>query len=745
MKISALRTPAALAACFAVVLAGAPGAAAAPSAPVPGVPAAPTSDAASGPDAAAAAQRIEPVDDDLTLPGTGRAVAVDVLANDGLVDPAQVRLLLVDPAAPRAEDELGEELRTELGSLRVISPDTAPQELPEGWQAPEHPVLVLLPDTEAPAGAVEVGYAVRDAAGAEARAVLTLTPEPTGTASPEPSGESASEPAAEPSTGRPSTGEPSAAGEPTADSTEDPAAEPTTGPAAEPTEGLAAEPSAGARAAAADPGATADVPAEVRRALEASAARVAARSGEPTAGMRPWKGGWEWPHQYGVVLWHEAHGAHWVQLRGAIGQKWLRAGDVDVLGWPLGDESCGLVGGGCRQSFSKSHTVYWSPGTGARAVKTKGAIGHKWILSGWESGAYGYPVTDEICGLVGGGCRQSFSKSHTVYWSPGTGARAVKTKGAIGHKWILSGWESGAYGYPVTDEICGLVGGGCRQSFSKSHTVYWSPGTGARAVKTNGAIGQRWIGTGRERGTLGYPVVDETGTGTVHQKFQRGLVTWSRSGGSRIHLFRGECHHLNTGRSVQPTRNAGRVSLTIAEGYGRSEATFVNCVRIAGSYVEEWRTSAYVGASGFKRPGVPSGHTQYLYSPQGSYSVTESFGVYNPGTALPYRQLNPNSRWGGRPGSLYNKYFESTGYTWPDENMWYFSQSGDYRLGVVINYNRPPDSPIVQGNGFAIFLHANKKPTAGCIALHEHEVARYMRTARPGDRIIMGVRADLFR
>ncbi|MFI7480899.1 L,D-transpeptidase family protein, partial [Kocuria sp. M1R5S2] len=310
---------------------------------------------------------------------------------------------------------------------------------------------------------------------------------------------------------------------------------------------------------------------------------------------------------------------------------------------------------------------------------------------------------------------------------------------------VLGGREAGRYGYPVTDERCGLVGGGCWQAFSKAHTLYWSPATGARAVKTNGAIGQRWIASGRERGTFGYPVSDETGTGTVHQKFQRGLITWSRSGGTRTYQFRGECHHLNTGRSVQPTHNAGRVSLTIAEGYGQSAATFVQCVRIAGSYVEEWRTSSYVGASGFKKPGVPSGHTQYLYSPQGSYSVTESFGVYNPGTALPYRQLNPNSRWGGRLGTLYNKYFESSGYTWPDENMWYFSLSGDYRLGVVINYNRPPDSPIVQGNGFAIFLHANKKPTAGCIALHEHEVARYMRSARPGDRIIMGVRADLFR
>ncbi|MFI7579166.1 L,D-transpeptidase family protein, partial [Kocuria kalidii] len=273
------------------------------------------------------------------------------------------------------------------------------------------------------------------------------------------------------------------------------------------------------------------------------------------------------------------------------------------------------------------------------------------------------------------------------------------------------------------------------------------PATGAKLVRLQGAIGKKWGQQRWERGALGYPVGDLVlqGSDSAHQKFQHGIITWTRSGGARTHPFRGECQNLNNGRSVQPTRNAARVSLTIAEAYGRSEATFINCVRIAGSYVEEWRTSSYVGASGFKRPGVPSGHTQHLFSPQGSYSVTESFGVYNPGTALPYRQLNPNSRWGGRPGTLYNKYFESPGYTWPDENMWYFSLSGDYRLGVVINYNRPPDSSIVQGHGFAIFLHANKKPTAGCIALHEHEVARYMRTARPGDRIIMGVRADLFR
>ncbi|MGQ1837580.1 L,D-transpeptidase family protein [Kocuria turfanensis] len=733
MKISALRIPAALAACLAVVLAGAPGASAAPPSPAPGVATAPT--ATGGTATATAAAPLAPVDDAVATAGPGRTVAVDVLANDELLDPARVRLLLVDPSAPRGEDPLADELRTDAGSLRVVTPGTAPAELPEGWLPPEHPVLALTPAEDAPAGAVEVGYAVQDAAGGEARAVLTVTPGRSSapSAAAEPTGEAEPTSEAEPT----ASTEPTSEAEPTGEASAAPASEPT----ADPSDGPTAEPSAGSRAAAAE--AAADVPVEVRQALEAAAARVAARSGEPTAGMRPWKGGWEWPHQNGVVLWHEAHGAHYVQLRGAIGQKWLRSGDADVLGWPLGDEACAPTG--CRQAFSGHRTIYWTSSTGAHTVNTRGAIGHKWILGGRESGLYGYPTTDEVCGMAGGGCRQSFTGHRTIYWTSSTGARTVNTRGAIGHKWILGGRTAGLYGYPTTDEVCGLVGGGCRQSFTKAHTIYWSPGTGARAVKTGGAIGQRWIGTGRERGSLGYPVTDEVGTGTVHQKFQRGLVTWSRSAGSRTHLFRGECQNLNNGRSVQPTRNAGRVSLTIAEGYGRSEATFVNCVRIGGSYVEEWRTSAYVGASGFKRPGVPSGHTQYLYSPQGSYSVTESFGVYNPGTALPYRPLNPNSRWGGRLGTLYNKYFESTGYTWPDENMWYFAQSGDYRLGVVINYNRPPDSPIVQGNGFAIFLHANKKPTAGCIALHEHEVARYMRTARPGDRIIMGVRSDLFR
>ena len=78
--------------------------------------------------------------------------------------------------------------------------------------------------------------------------------------------------------------------------------------------------------------------------------------------------------------------------------------------------------------------------------------------------------------------------------------------------------------------------------------------------------------------------------------------------------------------------------------------------------------------------------------------------------------------------------------------MWYFAtrRSGDYRQGAVINYNRAPDSPITMNAGFAIFLHANPVPTWGCISLSESDVVRYLRTAAPGDRLIMGVGSDVF-
>src|SRR5690606_20278830 len=125
-----------------------------------------------------------PVDDESAV-AVGRTALVDVLANDGLEDPSAVRLLLVDPAVPKAEDQLVDALDTDLGALQVVGPDTEPADLPEGWEAPGHPVLALTPAPDRPnelrtneVPPVEVAYAVVDPTGATARAVLTVVPDP---------------------------------------------------------------------------------------------------------------------------------------------------------------------------------------------------------------------------------------------------------------------------------------------------------------------------------------------------------------------------------------------------------------------------------------------------------------------------------------------------------------------------------------------------------------------------------------
>ncbi|MFI7584508.1 hypothetical protein ACH9DO_12025, partial [Kocuria sp. M1N1S27] len=469
MKISALRLPIAFAACFAVVLAGAPGASATPPAP----------DAAAA--TVAGTARPDPVDDAFTAP-IGTTALVDVLANDRLEEPTTVRLLLVDPAA----DEAGDELRTDLGFLRVVSsaPDTG--SLPEDRDVPGHPVLVLTPAPDLPddAPSVQVAYAVVGATGAEDRALLTVTPEPVGEASPGVS--------ADPATSADTTTseEPTTSAEPTVSDGPTSGAEPAEdrAPGPESAEELPIAPEADEQdPVTAAPEDATEVPTEVREALEAAAARESARTGGPTGGMRPWAGGWEWPHENGPVLWTAAHGAHYVHTGGEVGQRWSAAGGADGLGAPVSDEVCGMVGDGCRQTYSGGSSIYWSPATGAKLVRLQGAIGKRWGQQRWERGALGYPVGDEVCGMVGGGCRQAFANGTSIYWSPATGAKLVRLQGAIGKRWGQQRWERGALGYPVGDEVCGMVGGGCRQAFANGTSIYWSPATGAKLVRLQGA------------------------------------------------------------------------------------------------------------------------------------------------------------------------------------------------------------------------------------------------------------------
>ena len=223
----------------------------------------------------------------------------------------------------------------------------------------------------------------------------------------------------------------------------------------------------------------------------------------------------------GAVYWSAATGSHGVS--GPIGDLYRSVGGpAGGLRYPTTDENCGLRDGGCYQLF-QGGAIYWSPATGAGRVF--GAIGDLYMSYAGPNGGLAYPISGEICALRGGGCYQLF-QGGAIYWSPATGAHRVY--GAMRDAWARKGLEGGGLGYPLTDETCGLRGGGCYQLF-QGGSVYWSPATGAHPVL--GAIRDAWARQGLENGRLGYPTSDESNPrGAYRQSFQHGVISFSAAG-----------------------------------------------------------------------------------------------------------------------------------------------------------------------------------------------------------------------
>ncbi|MGY1748095.1 hypothetical protein [Modestobacter sp. SYSU DS0511] len=225
----------------------------------------------------------------------------------------------------------------------------------------------------------------------------------------------------------------------------------------------------------------------------------------------------------GSLYWSSATGVRAV-LAGKVRDGWARTGwERGPLGYPVGDTTCGLVGGGCFQHF-QGGSVYSSAST--PAVVLTGALRSGWAARGWERSALGYPVAAQVCGLPSGGCLQSF-RSGSLYWSSATGVRAVLA-GKVRDGWARTGWERGPLGYPVGDTTCGLVGGGCFQHF-QGGSVYSSAST--PAVGVTGAVRDAWAARGWERSALGYPVAAQACSSSgCTQRFQHGAITASAAG-----------------------------------------------------------------------------------------------------------------------------------------------------------------------------------------------------------------------
>jgi uncharacterized protein with LGFP repeats len=250
--------------------------------------------------------------------------------------------------------------------------------------------------------------------------------------------------------------------------------------------------------------------------------RLGYPTGEQICGLKD--GGCFQDFQRGAMYWTSTTGAQ--PVLGSIQKKWASTQwETGYLGYPTGGETCGLTGKGCAQQFQGGR-IYWSPDSGSH-IMVSGPIWNAWKGGGYERSSLGYPTGEQVCGLRDGGCFQDFQRG-AVYWSSGTGARSVG--GAIRVKWASTTWETGYLGYPTTASTCGLTGGGCYQQFQGGR-VYWSSPTGAHAMVMSGAIWQSWEALGREKG-LGYPTGDQRcglADSGCTQSFQGGAVYSSAS------------------------------------------------------------------------------------------------------------------------------------------------------------------------------------------------------------------------
>ncbi len=229
--------------------------------------------------------------------------------------------------------------------------------------------------------------------------------------------------------------------------------------------------------------------------------------------------------QRGSVYWSPTTGAH--DVRGAILAKYRSSGGPPVVGYPTGGDSPDRNAPGVWFTTFQTGDIVWSQATGAQLVR--GAILKHWISLGASAGALGLPVTSDALAPGNGGYVVEFQRG-AVYWSPATGARAVR--GPIAVKYAEVGGPL-AVGYPVGEQGTDRAAAGVTYSNFQGGDIVHSAATGAQVVR--GAILQHWLSLGASAGALGLPVTSDAlapGNGGHVVDFQRGSIYWSPATGA---------------------------------------------------------------------------------------------------------------------------------------------------------------------------------------------------------------------
>lgn len=177
-------------------------------------------------------------------------------------------------------------------------------------------------------------------------------------------------------------------------------------------------------------------------------------------------------YEHGRLYWTADTWVH--ETYGDILAKFLEQGGHPAFGVPLTDE-CGTADGNGRYNHftgteeSGLSSVYWRPDLGAQLIS--GPVREHWEASGWETGTYGFPVSDtQPAGESGlfSDFEGDDGFGASIHFSPDSGTHG--TKGSIRDHWLNLGGTGSYLGFPVSDEYD--VPEGKRSDFQGGHIVF---------------------------------------------------------------------------------------------------------------------------------------------------------------------------------------------------------------------------------------------------------------------------------
>ena len=180
--------------------------------------------------------------------------------------------------------------------------------------------------------------------------------------------------------------------------------------------------------------------------------------------------------------------------------------------------------------------------------------------------------------------------------------------------------------------------------------------------------------------------------------------------------------------NTEAAKNSGQIVTVVSKGGSYGELAFWE-KDSSGNWIEVDRVSARLGQNGMKYASEV--YEMDKCTPTGIYTLTEAFGInVNPGSGIPYRQLDGSEYWVDDEAS---EYYNTMQFGDPN-GRWNSAEKlidypGYYNYSIVIDYNR---WPVVPGKSSAIFLHCDMGIyTYGCVAIPEQNLIKIMNRLNP--------------